>query len=316
MAGHPDIQRQNELQGDMASIDPEFPAAQVELQHTVQRKLGRCLLRLQQYELLLKAMVADFEFEGPPDQLLARRDAKAAITHKQTLGTLVGMLTEGYLTSGDISHVADDDEAQAAKAPWFRFRHCISLDAERYESTRAALKELVDLRNELVHHFLQRFNMSEVDACVEAIAYLDTSFETIDGHYQSLRGWAQSMEDTRAMMAAFFASSHFEDLVANGICPDGSVDWPASGAARCLRDAERVFAKDSWTHLNTATAWIRQQHPDQQPQRYGCGSWRQVIHESQQFEIRKTTDADTGRGEVWYRNRQESSSAKLPKRRA
>ena len=300
----------------MDSKDPGFPAALVELQHTVQRKLGRCLLRLQQYEQLLKAMVADSEVEGPPDELLARRDAKVADTHKKTLGTLVGMLTEGYLTSGDISHVADDDEAQAAKAPWFRFRHCIRLDAERYESTRAALKELVDLRNELVHHFLQRFNMSEVDGCVAAVAYLDASFETIDGHYLSLRGWAQTMEESRAMMVAFVTSSHFVDLVANGICPDGSVDWPASGAARCLRDAERVFAKDSWTHLNTATAWIRQQHPDQQPQRYGCGSWRQVIHESQQFEIRKTTDADTGRGEVWYRSRQESSSAKLPKRRA
>jgi len=28
------------------------------LQHEVQRKLGRCILRLQQYERLLKAMVA------------------------------------------------------------------------------------------------------------------------------------------------------------------------------------------------------------------------------------------------------------------
>ena len=143
----------DEREGDMDSNDPEFPAALVELQHTVQLKLGRCLLRLQQYELLLKAMVADSEVEGPPDQLLARRDAKAAITRRQTLGTLVGMLTEGCLTSGDISQEVDD-EAQAAKAPWVRFRHGISLDAERYESTRAALKELVDLRNELVHHFL------------------------------------------------------------------------------------------------------------------------------------------------------------------
>ena len=35
------------------------------LQREVQRLLGRCLLRLQQYERLLKALVAHHELAGP-----------------------------------------------------------------------------------------------------------------------------------------------------------------------------------------------------------------------------------------------------------
>ena len=84
------------------------------------------------------------------------------------------------------------------------------------------------MRNELVHHFLQRFNIWERQGCIDADAYLDASFETIDGHYLTLRGWAQTMDEARALMASFVRTAAFEDLLVNGIAPDGSVDWLAS----------------------------------------------------------------------------------------
>jgi len=272
----------------------------------VQRKLGRCLLRLQQYEILLKALVAHGDVAGPPAELVAVRDAQVASAQKKTLGTLVGMLTERHLTSAE----NDDgtDEPQGDGGLWFRFRFQVGLDASQHQATTAALKELVDLRNELVHHFLQRFNISESQACMAADAYLDASYETIDGHYLTLRGWAQVMHEAHEAMASFMKTAAFEDLLVNGIAPDSTVDWPASGAVRCLREAETRFATEGWTLLNTATTWIRAQHPDQHPQRYGCGSWRHVIHESRQFEVRRTVNTEQGCGEVWYRSRQEEAS--------
>ena len=289
----------------MASQALLTPDPPLELQRDVQRKLGRCLLRLQQYEILLKALVAQGDVAGLPAELQSVRDAQVAYAQKKTLGTLVGMLTERHLTSAE----EDDgtDEPQGDGGMWFRFRFQVGLDASQHQATTAALKELVDLRNELVHHFLQRFNIWESQGCMAADAYLDASYETIDGHYLTLRGWAQRMEEARAVMAAFMSTAAFEDLLVNGIAPDGSVNWPASGAVCCLRDAEVQFATEGWTLLNTATAWIRAQHPDQHPQRYGCGSWRQVIHESRQFEIRKTVNTEQGCGEVWYRSRQEEA---------
>jgi hypothetical protein len=286
-----------------ASVTPDPP---LELQRDVQRKLGRCLLRLQQYEILLKALVAHGDIAGPPAGLQAVRDAQVACAQKKTLGTLVGMLTERHLTSAADADSAE--EPQGDGGMWFRFHFQVGLDASKHQATTAALKELVDLRNELVHHFLQRFNIWERQGCIDADAYLDTSFETIDGHYLTLRGWAQGMEEARALMASFMSTATFEDMLVNGIAPDGSVDWLASGAVSCLREAESRFMADGWTKLNTATTWIRTQHPDQHPQRYGCGSWRQVIHESQQFEIRRVVNKEQGCGEVWYRSHQEEAS--------
>ena len=201
-----------------------------------------------------------------------------------------------------------DDEPLGDGGIWFRFRFQVGLDANQHQATTAALKELVDLRNELVHHFLQRFNIWEPQGCMAADAYLDAIYETIDGHYLTLRGWAQGMDEARAAMASFMSTAAFEDLLVNGIAPDGTVDWPASGAVRCLREAETKLGTEGWTLLNTATAWIRAQHPDQHPQRYCCGSWRHVIHESRQFEIRRTVNTEQGCGEVWYRSRQEGAS--------
>lgn len=285
----------------LLTLDPPL-----ELQRDVQRKLGRCLLRLQQYEILLKALVAHGEIAGSPAELQAVRDAQVASTQKKTLGTLVGILSERHLAPAD--EADGTDEQQSNGGIWLRFRFQLELDASQHQATTAALKELVDLRNELVHHFLQRFNIWELQGCLDADAYLDTSYETIDGHYLTLRSWAQSMDEASALMASFMRTSAFEDLMVNGIAPDGTVDWRASGAVRCLRDAQTQFAEGGWTHLNKATEWIRAQHPDQQPQRYGCGSWRHVIHESGLFEIRRTVNKEKGCGEVWYRSRQEEAS--------
>lgn len=67
-------------------------------QHEVQRRLGRCLLRLQQYEGLLKAIAAHQEIEGPADSLQSIRDSKVEELSNKTLGHLVGVLAGSYLS--------------------------------------------------------------------------------------------------------------------------------------------------------------------------------------------------------------------------
>lgn len=60
------------------------------LQREVQRLLSRCLLRLQQYEHLIKALVAHHEIAGPAHALETIRAERIADAASKTLGTLVG----------------------------------------------------------------------------------------------------------------------------------------------------------------------------------------------------------------------------------
>ncbi|NCT84437.1 MAG: hypothetical protein GXC94_14905 [Comamonadaceae bacterium] len=289
------------------------------LQRTVQLKLGGCLLRLQQYELLLKAMVANIDLAGEPAQLLALRDARVASIHKITLGGLVSLFTGGYLCAEDESASAKEaDNMSPSDRFWFSFQQRMEMSAERLEAVMAELKELVDLRNELVHHLLERFDLGQLDCCEAAVAYLDVSRTTIDRNYETLRSWAEQMDNARALAASFMNSDAFTDLFIDGIAPDGHVHWSMSGIISSLREAEQALAPSGdqahWIELNAAIAWIARRHPDQAPKRYGCSSWRQVLHESRQFEVMKkpATVLTAGAGPtgtvVYYRSRREDES--------
>jgi hypothetical protein len=291
-----------------------------ELQRAVQHKLGGCLLRLQQYEQLLKAMVANTDLAGEPAQLQALRDARLTSVHKTTLGGLVSLFTGGYLLAEEGSApTAETNDKVPTDRFWFSFQQRMAMSAERLEAITAELKELVDLRNELVHHLLERFDLGQLDRCEAAVAYLDDSRATIDRHYQTLRTWAEHMDNARALAASFMNSDAFKAILIDGIAPDGQVNWPVSGVVSCLREAEQALAPSGsearWVELNAAIAWIGKQHPDHTPKRYGCSSWRQVLHESREFEVMKKKPEptpNTGAGTitttgtvVCYRSRRE-----------
>lgn len=296
----------------MRALTPAMEDAVPALQREVQRKLGRCMIRLQQYERLMKALVANMALEGPPEQLQAMRDQQVACAGTKTLGTLVGMLTGSYLTvSPSQGQPAPEDAEADAKSPnraWFRMRFSMAMPPERHAQTKLALAELVGMRNDLVHCLLERFDIGQESGCRAADAHLDACFEQIDGHFQDLTGWAKSMENARALSASFMQSQQFEDAFVHGIGPDGTVHWPISTIVECLRNAEQACVVDGWTLLNTAIAHIQRSHPDQTPKRYGCSSWRHVIHAAQQFEILKKTNNENNGVAVWYRSRPEETA--------
>lgn len=137
-----------------------------ELQRAAQHKLGDCLLRLQQYEQLLKAIVANTDLAGEPAQLQALRDARVASVHRTTLGGLVSLFTGGYLRAeGESAPAQETGDKSPGDRFWFSFQQRMEIDAERLEAIMAELKELVELRNELVHHLLERFDLGQLDRC-------------------------------------------------------------------------------------------------------------------------------------------------------
>ena len=267
------------------------------LQREVQRMLGRCLLRLQQYEQLMKAIVAHHEISAsgsPLESNLAERIADAA---NKTLGTLVGTLLGTYVTSGDQDEVAEPDAPDNIIS--FKMKMSLRMSAEDFDTTQNDLKELVLLRNNLVHHFIDQHDLWSLDGCRGAQESLVAAYSRVDQNFEQLRGWAEHMDQARRLAAEFAQSDAFRDLVINGIAPDGSVDWPAAGIVRALREAADQLAVDEWTPVATAGRWIAERYPDQLPAKYGCSSWRQVVHESRLFELRYREV--NGQRAAWYR---------------
>lgn len=269
-------------------------------QWEVQRLLGRCLLRIQQYERLMKAIVAHHDLSGPAAALEAIRAARMQDVATKTLGTLVGQLFGSYVVtdSGTEDELADPGDGEVATV---RMRLQLSMGDEDYQRTQADLRDLVALRNGLVHHFIDRHDLWSVQGCRSAREALVSAYMRIDQHFEQLRGWAEHMEQARRLAAEFVQSSAFHELVVNGIAPDGSIEWAASGIVRALREAMDELAEDGWTPVAIAGRWVQARYPDQVPTKYGCSSWRQVVHESRLFELRYR-DVD-GRRAGYYRAR-------------
>lgn len=151
----------------------------------VQRWLGRCMLRLQQYERLMKTLLAHHELAGPADTLEAQRAANLEKVSDKTLGTLVKSLFESYaVPDGFERELLPED-----KVPTDRISMAISyrmtMAPERLAEVRAQIEELVVMRNELVHHFIERFDLWSDPGCEAAWRHLEHCYTS---HTQVTRG--------------------------------------------------------------------------------------------------------------------------------
>lgn len=281
----------------MSSID----LSQIEApQREVQRLLGRCLLRVQQFERLLKALVASHEISGSPKTLEKNQRARIAEASDKTLGTLIGRLFGNCVVREGFESVDRSPEPLTEPAS-FAFVLRLTLSQMDYDKLKADMRELVALRNSLVHHFIEQYDLWTVEGCSCAKQALLRSYADIDRCFEQLHAIANSMDHARQAAAESMKAPEFLNLVVNGIHPDGTVYWPLAGIVSALREACPDLAVDGWTNLDAAAGWVSEHRPDQTPQKYGCSRWRQVLHESGQFELRRMTH--NGQFGAWFRER-------------
>ena len=212
------------------------------VQREVQRKLGRCLIRLQQYERLLKALLptTDFQTSWQPGQVpQTNLQAATERLQSQTLG-------------------------------------------------------------QLIHHFLERFDLWTVDGCLDADRHLDDCFGRIDAHYRALHTSALAADAARQAMAVFMRSPEFMNQLYEGVLPDGQIHWPSTRIVQCLLQHCAVDPV-AWVVLGPVIQSMRADVPEEVPSKYGCKTWRQLLKRSELFEVRTDLDNRTGQGRTWFR---------------
>ena len=274
--------------------------------NSVSRKMGRCIFRLQQYEILTKRLVAHQALSGYADELEENRATRRAEVKTKTLGQLVRELTGSYLSidakpqEQTEDDVVDPDPIRAH----IEMRWRLELTEEDYQCTKEGLAQLVALRNELVHHFIERFDLSNEPSCQSAEAYLDDAYQRIDQQFRALRAWAQSMDQVRKGLVEFMGTPEYRHWFVFGVFPGHEIHWPSTTIVEHLRFAEHDCDAKGWTDLAKATEGIRARQPEVIPKQYGCSSWRHVMHESGLFEIQKRMQGDNKAVKVWYRSKE------------
>lgn len=270
-----------------------------ELQRDVQRLLGRCMLRLQQYERLLKTTLAHHELAGALDTLEAQRSAQVEKVTGKTLGQLAKTLFETYVVpDGFERNLLPDDRVPTDRIS-MAFRFNISMEPERWNQTKKAVEEMVTMRNELVHHLIERYDVWTEAGCMGAIQHLDACYSRIDQHFADLADWTRSTQQTRESVAELFRTPIFSDWLLHGIAPYGTFVWAHTGIVHALQAAAQALEVEGWTRLDMAREWISKEHPGQTPEKYNCRTWQQVLHESRLFHLQYRKD-DSGQKAAWF----------------
>lgn len=273
-------------------------------QREIQRKLGRNLLRIQQLEALVKSMVAHSVIEGDSGDMHSFLDKRKQDVAKKTLGQVVGDLTTDLLSLPANGESQQQGHPRDPTKIWFRTSFQIEMSPEDHQRSQQRLAELVEVRNKLVHHFIEIHDIWSVAGCASADAYLDDCFRLIGERFEELRKIAQHQNEARKVMANVMQSEQFKDFLLDGISPGGTgTIWSLCTIVKLLRDAEAVLAMDEWTPLARAIEYISDREPSHTPKRYGCSSWRHVLHESAIFTVRREQSEPGAAKETWYRSR-------------
>lgn len=202
----------------LSTLSPN-PAVQ-EIQPQVQRRLGRVLILIQQYEAMLKVLIVESEIEvgvdvdGGAVAADAFRKKRMEQYRNMTLGMLVRELHETFLRT---SPRPDDnfEPVSPSGKDLVLLRQYIQLAPEKAAVIEADLKSLVILRNNLVHHFIQQFDINSVPGCRDALRHLEESVKTVEEALTQLREWADRTSQTRArnLLAAFMQSHEFAEFM-------------------------------------------------------------------------------------------------------
>lgn len=142
-------------------------------------------MALQQVEGQLKTLLINSSVRsGPADAIQRQQLRRDQSIGKQTLGTLVGQfVTEVFSPLDDI----ENDNEPEFQFPYFTFNYSIQSDGAYVQQRAAALKLVVDERNELVHHFLPKWTRASLESTQAADRHLDQQHSRVRIEFETLR---------------------------------------------------------------------------------------------------------------------------------
>jgi len=244
----------------------------------VLRKVGRNVLLFQQIEALLKFLVANHRRDGNTSNFEERLQQRTEKTHKQMMGKLVEQFTDGILSDAGEPNAEPEEQNQV----WMSFTFTTSGDREFYEAQRADMKRMVDERNDLIHHFMPRWQPDSPEKMAEAAKYLDEQRARVMPMFEHLRSVSKALIDVGQSMGAFMASEegqrHFELILLQH-----------SPLVSVLKEvAEQKHRADGWAYLADAgrIAWL--QEPEavmHMKERQGHATLKKLAVASDLFEV-------------------------------
>lgn len=246
-------------------------------QDEVLRRVGRNLLLFQQIEHFLKFLLSTHKSGGTAKTFKTNLQDQAEGISKKMLGQLV----EKYATEV-LQDAGEEVPEEERPAGWFMFSFHISGDTQFVESMRRDLKVMTDERNELVHHFLPRWQPESPEKMAEVLAYLDTQREKVLPMHKHLQSTIGRMQESRQKLLDFMASPEYEK--------QAELMWlQSSPLVGFLSEVTtKIHRRDGWCYLayaGTLAAKELSEELNNLNERYGFKTLKKLVIGSELFDV-------------------------------
>jgi hypothetical protein len=252
----------------------------------VLRRIGRNLIVFQQIEHVLKLLLANHKNAGTLEDYPTNLQAKTECINKKTLGHLIEKYGNEVLQDAG-AEVSDEEKP----AGWSAFTFRVSGDAAFVESMRRDLKLMTDERNDLVHHFLPRWQLGNEEVLNEALTYLDAQREKVLPMHEHLTATVQHLLESTKLLGEFIANPDHEK--------QAELMWlQASPLVSLLcAVATQHHRRDGWTYLAQAGDLAAKELPEEVKQireRYGLRTLKKLLVGSDMFDVLDEPLSDGG----------------------
>lgn len=175
------------------------------LTNEVHRKLGRNICIFQGMEGMLKFLHSNTQkVSGYASEIQLKKEKQLTSIRKQTMGQLIKPLIENT-TSCSEKNTGELEESK--EEFWFYISGSIPSYDEEEKNT---LTLIVKKRNELVHHFVSKWDLNSIKDLKEAELYLEQQKEKILPEYYHLQKVAKRLQEAKKIFVDFLNSDEGE----------------------------------------------------------------------------------------------------------
>jgi hypothetical protein len=172
----------------------------------------------------------------------------------------MGQLVGKYV---DTAWSAENGTASAASPPdgvvddWGAFSFALEGDAASKESRAAVLAEIVGERNELIHHFLPRWDTASLESTRSADAWLDRQREKVLPEFENLKQRIRCLHQVMQHMVDLLNSADGKDPSAQTLARTNPL------VLRLAAMSQQHGRADGYLSLSFAAQQLCEQAPDE-----------------------------------------------------
>jgi len=192
--------------------------------NTVFQKIGRNVRNLQGVEQRMKLLVILYSgVHGTANELKAFMGKLEESLAKKSMGLVAKDLFQSVFGEPKPREAPDNPVE-----PWVSFRYSIDMKKEDVESLEQALANIIEERNDLIHHDARKYDLKTIVGCHNFADELEAQNDRIKSMFSTLDGFIESALKARKVVAEYMDTDEFRDLLLGENTPENE-GTPDSG---------------------------------------------------------------------------------------